>query len=64
MELPKLGIRDTYLFKFKWPGMSTRKTHLKRECPRKDLLILEDHEGVIKTYENNLFRKKMKKKMI
>jgi hypothetical protein len=45
MELPKLGIRNIFLFKPKWPEMNTGKAHLKRECPQKDLLMLEDHEG-------------------
>jgi hypothetical protein len=31
------------------------------ECPQKNILMLEDHEGVIKTYENSSSRKKMKK---
>jgi hypothetical protein len=29
MDLPKLGIRDTYLFKPKWPKRNTWKVHLK-----------------------------------
>jgi hypothetical protein len=35
MELPKLGIRDTYLFKSKWPEMNIGKAHLKEEMPSK-----------------------------
>jgi hypothetical protein len=37
MDLPKLGIRDTYLFKPKWPKRNTWKVHLKGECPHKAL---------------------------
>jgi hypothetical protein len=48
MELPKLGIMNIYLFKPKWPEMDTEKAHSKGECPQKDLLRLEDHEGVKK----------------
>jgi hypothetical protein len=59
--LPKLWIRDTYLFKPKWPERNTGKTHLKEECPQNDILMLEDREGVRKKYENSTFRKKMKK---
>jgi hypothetical protein len=51
MELPKLGIRDTYLFKPKWSELNTGKAHLKGECPRKDILMLEDHEGIRKNME-------------
>jgi hypothetical protein len=35
MELPKLGIRNIYLSKPKWPKMNTGKAHSKRECPSK-----------------------------
>jgi hypothetical protein len=38
-----------------------REVHLKGECPQKDILILEDHEGVRKKYENSTSRKKMRK---
>jgi hypothetical protein len=48
MELPKLGIRNIYLLKPKWPERNTGKAHLKGECPRKDILILEDYERVRK----------------
>jgi hypothetical protein len=48
MDLPKLGIRDTYLSKPKWPERNTRKVHLKGECLQKDILRLEDQEGVRK----------------
>jgi hypothetical protein len=48
MDLPKSGIRDTYLFKPKWLKMNTEKVHLKGECPLKDILRLEDQEGVRK----------------
>jgi hypothetical protein len=48
MDLPKLGIRDTYLFKPKWPEMNTGKVHLKRECLQKDILMLEDQKGIRK----------------
>jgi hypothetical protein len=48
MDLPKLGIRDTYLFKPKWLKRNTWKIHLKGECPQKDILRLEDQEGVKK----------------
>jgi hypothetical protein len=59
MELPKLGIRNTYFFKYKRPEMNIGKAHLKGECPQKDLLMLEDHEGGRKKYENSSSRKKM-----
>jgi hypothetical protein len=45
MELPKSGIKNIYLFEPKWPEMNTGKIHLKGECPQKNLLMLEDHEG-------------------
>jgi hypothetical protein len=48
MDLPKLGIMDTYLFKPKWLKRNTGKVHLKGECPQKDILRLEDQEGVRK----------------
>jgi hypothetical protein len=48
MKLPKLGIMNIYLLKPKWPELNTGKAHLKKECPRKDILMLEDHEGVKK----------------
>jgi hypothetical protein len=48
MDLPKLGIRDTYLFKPKWLKRNTEKVHFKRECPRKNISRLEDQEGVRK----------------
>jgi hypothetical protein len=48
MDLPKLGIRNIYLFKPKWLKKNTEKIHLKRECPRKDILRLDDQEGVRK----------------
>jgi hypothetical protein len=64
MDLPKLGIMGTYIFKPKWPERNTGKVHLKGECPQKNILMLEDHEGVRKKYENSTSRKKMRKKMI
>jgi hypothetical protein len=48
MDLPKLGIRDTYLFKPKWLKKNTEKVHFKGEYPRKDISRLEDQEGVRK----------------
>jgi hypothetical protein len=48
MDLPKLGIRDTYHFKLKWLKMNTEKVHLKGECPRKGISRLDDQEGVRK----------------
>jgi hypothetical protein len=48
MDLPKLGIRDTYLFKPKWLKRNTLKVHLKAECPQKDILMLEFQGGVRK----------------
>ena len=48
MELPKLGIRNIYLLKPKWLKMNIMKAHLKGACPKKDLLRLEDHEGIRK----------------
>jgi hypothetical protein len=48
MDLPKLGIRDTYLFKPKWLKRNIEKVHLKGECPQKDILRLDDQEGVKK----------------
>jgi hypothetical protein len=47
MELSKL-IWNIYFFKPKWPEMNIGKVHSKGECPQKDLLRLEDHEGVRK----------------
>jgi hypothetical protein len=51
MELPKLEIRDTYFLKPKWPELNTKKVHFKVECPQKDILMLEDHEGIRKNME-------------
>jgi hypothetical protein len=48
MDLPKLGIRDTYLFKPKWLKRNTGKVHFKGEYPQKDISRLEDQEGVRK----------------
>jgi hypothetical protein len=48
MDLPKLGIMDTYLFKPKWLKSNTEKVQLKRECPLKDISRLDDQERVIK----------------
>jgi hypothetical protein len=48
MDLPKLGIRDTYLFKPKWLKRNTEKIHIKGECPLKDISRLDDQEGVRK----------------
>jgi hypothetical protein len=48
MDLPKLGIMDTYLFKPNWPERTIGKVHLKGKCPQKDILMLEDQEGVRK----------------
>jgi hypothetical protein len=48
MDLPKLGIMDTYLFKPKWLERNTGKVHLKGECLQKDILMLENQEGVRK----------------
>jgi hypothetical protein len=45
MELPKLGIRNIYLFEPKWAEMNTANTHLKEEWLQKNLLILEDYEA-------------------
>jgi hypothetical protein len=42
MDLPKLGIRNTYLFKPKWLKKNTEKVHLKGEYPRKDISTLDD----------------------
>jgi hypothetical protein len=58
MDLPKLGIRDTYLFKPKWLKRNTEKVHLKRECLLKDILRLEDQERVRKNRKNSTSRKK------
>jgi hypothetical protein len=35
MDLPKLGIRNTYLFKPKWLKRNTKKVHLKGGMPPK-----------------------------
>jgi hypothetical protein len=51
MDLPKSGIIDIYLLKPKWPGTNTGKAHLKKDCPQKDILMFEDHEGVRKNME-------------
>jgi CRISPR/Cas system-associated exonuclease Cas4 (RecB family) len=48
MDLLKLRIRDIYLSKPKWLKRNTEKVHLKRECHRKDILRLDDEEGVRK----------------
>jgi hypothetical protein len=48
MDFPKLGIRDTYLFKPKWLKRNIEKVHLKGECLRKDISRLDDQEGVRK----------------
>jgi hypothetical protein len=48
MDLQKLGIMDTYLLKPKWLKRNTEKVHFKGECPRKDILRLDDQEGVRK----------------
>jgi hypothetical protein len=62
MDLPKLGIRDTYLFKPKGLKRNTWKVHLKRDCPQKDILRLEDQEGVRKNRKIVHLGKKMRKK--
>jgi hypothetical protein len=48
MDLPKLGIMNTYLFKPKWLKRKIDKVHLKEECPRKDISRLDDQEGIRK----------------
>jgi hypothetical protein len=48
MDLPKSGIRDTYLFKPKWLKRNTEKVHLKGECPLRDISRFDDQEGVRK----------------
>jgi hypothetical protein len=48
MDLQKLGIRDTYLFKPKWLKRNIEKVHLKGESPRKDISRLDDQKGVRK----------------
>jgi hypothetical protein len=48
MDLPKLGIRDTYFLKPKWLKRNTEKVHFKGEYPQKDISRLEDQEGVRK----------------
>jgi hypothetical protein len=58
MDLPKLRIWDTYLFKPKWLKRNTEKVHLKGECPRKDISRLDDQEGVRKNRKNSTSRKK------
>jgi hypothetical protein len=35
MDLLKLGIRDTYLLKPKWPERNTKKVHLKGNAPKR-----------------------------
>jgi hypothetical protein len=64
MDLPKSGIRDTYLFKPKWLKRNTEKVHLKEECPLKDILRLENQEGVRKNRKNSTSRKKNENQMI
>jgi hypothetical protein len=39
---------DTYLFKPKWLKRNIGKVHLKGECSRKDILRLDDQEGIRK----------------
>jgi hypothetical protein len=48
MDLQKLGIRDTYLFKPKWLKRNTEKVHWKGECPPKDISRFDDYEGIRK----------------
>jgi hypothetical protein len=48
MDLPKLGIRNTYLFQPNWLKRNIGKVHLKGECPQKNILRLDDQEGVKK----------------
>jgi hypothetical protein len=64
MNLPKSGIRDTYLLKPKWLKRNTEKVQLKGECPLKDISRFNDQEGVIKNRKNNTCRKKIENQMI
>jgi hypothetical protein len=49
MDLPKLVIRDTYLFKPKWLKKNIEKVHLKRGMPPKGYILrLDNQEGVRK----------------
>jgi hypothetical protein len=48
MDLPKSGIRDTYLFKPKWLKRNIKKVQLRGKCPLKDISRFDDQEGVIK----------------
>jgi hypothetical protein len=48
MDLPKSGIRDTYLFKPKGLKRNTENVQLKGECPLKDISRFDDQEGIIK----------------
>ena len=51
MDLLKLGIKDTYLFKPKWSERNTEKAHLKGECLQKDILRFKNQEGVKKNWK-------------
>jgi hypothetical protein len=64
MDLPKLGIRDTYLFKPKWLKRNTWEVHFKGEYPRKDISRLEDQEGVRKNRKIVYLGKKNENQMI
>ena len=48
MDLLKIRIMDTYLFKFKWLKRIIIKVQFKGECPKNDISRLEDYEGVKK----------------
>ena len=61
MDLPKIRIRDTYLFKPKWLKRNTMKVQFKGEYPQNDILRLEDPEGVRKNMKIGNLGKKMKK---
>ena len=61
MDLPKLGIIDTYLSKPKWLKKNKMEV-LKGECFQKDIQRLEDYEGVRKNIKKAHLGKKMRKK--
>ena len=48
MDLPKIGIYDTYFLKPKWLKRNTRKVQFKGECPQNDILRLEGPRSVKK----------------
>ena len=55
MDLSKIGIRDTYLFRPKWLKRNTMKVKFKGECLQNDIARLEDSEDVRKNMKIGFF---------